>query len=205
MGCTHSSSVSRGGLYLGSAPNPSAAAVAPELLYSVKGPLLFTGWCTHLDTMDFRHVVDLLHMEHDKAVRSRELAFQGRLPGVRANCLGDLVVIGRAVFEPCKLKNDLFHKQDEHLIPVSEKLGLPLAVHSVPCALSWGGRKQEPNGLHYAIAMNLAFAGLSPNNWNISMGSVQIVRKDKKPLHVAHIEALYDYLEVIGGKPWKLS
>jgi hypothetical protein len=31
--------------------------------------------------------------------------------------------------------------------------------------------------------------------------SVCIERKDKKPLHVAHVEVLFDYLELLGGSP----
>jgi hypothetical protein len=43
MGCMQSASNMLGRLYLGGVPNPNAAAIAPELLNSVKGPLLFTG------------------------------------------------------------------------------------------------------------------------------------------------------------------
>jgi hypothetical protein len=138
-------------------------------------------------------------MEYDKAFRTRELILEGHISGVRANCHGDLMFIDRAIFEPCKVAHDFFNKADQHLVPVAEKLGFPLAAHSNPYPPSWKDRKSEPNGLHYA--MNLALAGLNPNDWLIGMYSVSIARKDKKPLHVAHVEALFDYPELLGGSP----
>jgi hypothetical protein len=116
-------------------------------------------------------------MEYDKAFRTRELILEDHIFGVRANCHGDLMIVDCAVFEPCKVNDDFFCMADQHLVPVAEKLGLPLVAYLNPYALSWKDQKSEPNGLHYA--MNLAFAGLNPNDWLIGMGSVCSVANGK--------------------------
>ena len=197
MGCLQPDPLVGGKPVLSGMPNPSVAAISAELLDGFKGPLLFTGRCADLDTMDFRHIVDHLHAEYDWAVREREAQDEGYIVAVRVNCLGDIMVLDRPLYEPCKVADNFFHPEEKHLIPVTAKLGLPLVTHSVPAALTWKNRTTGPKGLHYH--MNMGFSGLNPDDWKILMGTVQIARKDKKPLHVAHVEALIGYLILIGG------
>jgi hypothetical protein len=179
-------------------PNRSAAAINPELLNSTDGPLLFFGRCADLNTMDFRHIVDFILVMHDQGTRvaEAEAAFNDATQGVRINSVGDVLLLGTPPYEPHGIADEYFEIGECHLIPVAEKLGLSLVTYPVPQSLSWKGR---PAGARGDYATNVGFANLNSRKWNVPIGSVLVARKNKKPLHVAHVEALIEYLGLIGG------
>jgi hypothetical protein len=129
LGCLRPDPALGGMPVLTGAPNPSIASIAPNLLESFKGPILFTGQSVHLDTMSFRHIVDYIRFEYAQAVqiRGNELS-GGDTLGVRISYMGDLVLLNRPPVESCKVNSSFCDLGKGYLTPVASKLGIDVTV-----------------------------------------------------------------------------
>lgn len=140
---------------------------------------------------------------------------------VRLNCVGDTEIQGRPALEPVKLLG--YHWEIiEDVLPLSELIGLPIMAMRVTGSYKrWADHakvKRLPafanlsilnlfRGFHPRIlsepetALDLKHYypyGKVPSRWMPRTGSVLIVRRDRKPLLLAHARALLDYMEYIG-------
>ncbi|KAI4953460.1 hypothetical protein J4E91_002307 [Alternaria rosae] len=122
-----------------------------------------------------------------------ERQIPGPIKGVRANCLGDTIISKRPGYEPSNTAHDtFFHTHSPFKIPVGEKIGVPLEVQLIEYAVPWRHRRLDGDT---TIKYSLKFDArtLNPAQWQILTGSIMIIRKDFKPLHCAHVDALREY------------
>jgi len=178
-------------------PSTSLRTIDPELFDGYRGPLLFCGRRFHLDTMSFRHVIDDLRTNWYDAKINAEKNMSGPIEGVRVNCYGDTVVSKRPQYEKTNVDNTFFATQRPFKIPVGEKIDIPLEVQQMKVAVSWRRRHVDGNG-YLKHSHNKDAQILNPAQWTVRTGSIMIVRKDLKPLHRAHVEALRDYCQRVG-------
>jgi hypothetical protein len=189
--------------------NKSLAAIDKELCQSTIGPLegsyFFHGQLSHLDTMDFRHIIDWLRTDHYHVTIEHQRLVQNKdVRGVRINCRGDMKISDRPAFEAAHVPDSLFDIQDDPLcIAIAEKVGLPLVMRTLSYALPWRGRHIDTTGF-FTQAHNLLFHEMNPTLWLMETGSILVARKDRKPLLPAHIEVLHLYCRWLGkvyGEP----
>jgi hypothetical protein len=171
--------------------------------------LIFHGQLSHLDTTDFRHIIDWLRTEHYRVTIEQQRLVQHKdIRGVRINCKGDVKISDRPDFEAAHVQDFLFDGQDDTLhIPIADKIGLPLVVHSLSHALPWRGRHIDATGFH-TQAHNLLFHEMNPTQWLMETGRILVARKDKKPLLPVHVEGLHHYCRWLGkvyGEPTPLK
>ena len=127
--------------------------------------------------------------------------------GVRINCDGDVEVEGRPRYEPMELPayRSFFHAATD----VSKHIELPFVVQRIPGSVAkWKKRPDTPSGNTSWVNVAGTFLnigckperadtgfnwGLAPPEWQNDVGSVVVMRKDKKPLLPIHVFALADY------------
>ncbi|KAI4678566.1 hypothetical protein J4E81_010661 [Alternaria sp. BMP 2799] len=124
---------------------------------------------------------------------------------VRINCDGDVEFEGRPRYEPMELPAycSFFHAATD----ISEHIELPIVVQRIPGSIrKWGTRANTRSSpytntgatfLHIGCKperkeWGLNF-GLAPLEWQDSVCSVVVMRKDKKALLPEHVDALVEY------------
>ncbi|KAF2831682.1 hypothetical protein CC86DRAFT_431599 [Ophiobolus disseminans] len=112
-----------------------------------------------------------------------------------ANCLGDTDLCHQPYFAPYALPTLALHPDSSTWIdlPIGDVVRIPLVAIRQPLAgLLWRGRmvRNRDNGTLVAPEINHIMAALDPRMYMARLGSLNIVRKDKKPLSVIHVEAL---------------
>jgi hypothetical protein len=182
--------------------NGSLTKVDQELADFFRGPILALGsYCEaapskkgsdlDLGPADFRHIVDNLrliycHCEDD----TRDLLNGRDIRAVRLNCLGDTEFTKRptleAVFEP----KSVLLADTGIPTPVADNIGMPLIVRKVPPAVIW----RDP--CRPCRINNLNAGMLNSPHQPENTGSLVFVRKDGKPLHPMHVEALFAYTAI---------
>lgn len=174
-------------------PTGSVGSIDPELLDGYNGPLLSCGLRSHLDMISFRHIVDHLRSYWYDARIVAERQISGPIKDVRANCLDDTIIIKRPGYEPSNTAHDtFFHTHRPSKIPVGEKIGIPLEVQLIEYAVPWRNcRLDGDTTIEYSL--NFEARTLNLAQWQILTGSIMIIRKDFKPLHCAHVDALREY------------
>ncbi|KAF2252845.1 hypothetical protein BU26DRAFT_407160, partial [Trematosphaeria pertusa] len=121
--------------------NKSLDAIGEELSNGMRGPLLYHGWCDHLDTMSFRHIVDDMRLEVEIVSRDHMEKIEGEtVQAVRLNCEGDTAICGRPQVEAVKASPGIFSEGYLPQIPVAAKLGIPLRLVGVQHAAVWRDR-----------------------------------------------------------------
>lgn len=174
-------------------PTGSVGSIDPELVGGYKGPLLFCGMRYHLDMISFRHIVDDLRSYWYDARIEAERQIPGPIKGVRVNCLGDTVISKRPIYEPINTLHNTFFDTDRIFkIPLGENIGIPLEVHLIEPAVPWRNRRLDGDTI-IPFSLNFDARILNPAQWRMITGSIMIIRKDLKPLHCAHIDALREY------------
>jgi hypothetical protein len=135
--------------------------------------------------------------------------------GVRINCLGDEKVGGRPKFEPVKIPayDWIF---EEEVIPIPERLELLMVTQRIPGSVEHWEKRSNIDGEcsllcnHAATSLHLRCDpkvkqgmhgnkyswGLAPLEWQDKVGSVIVMRKDKKPLLPGQVAALVEYCQV---------
>jgi hypothetical protein len=184
-------------------PNASLVTVDRELADFFRGSVLATGVHCEQDFMretsdldlgpvDFRHAVDILRMIYCQCEDGTRLLLQGGGGGedvkaVRLNCVGDTQFVRRPSYEPVSESKCVLLAETEIPTPVADKIGLPLIVRKVSPAVLW----RDP---HRPYRSKNPQAGiLNPPNQLADTGSLVLVRKDGKPLHPVHVQALFAY------------
>ncbi|QDS73296.1 hypothetical protein FKW77_005806 [Venturia effusa] len=171
---------------------------------------------------DFRHVVDYLGgyasktgmgppKEHDKPEEFPNSATKKTVKGVKINCPGEQKIHGKAKYEAVNvlLSDPVFTKGDKS--GISELIGLPVLtrkcrIDSASANVKIGGSShgfcnQSATFMHLCCdanaklnGANLGF-GWAPRKWKEQVGTVLVVREDKKPILPFHVEAFADYCQ----------
>lgn len=173
--------------------------------------------CRDLDMSDFRYICDHLisYGRWSLDIHSfRMPSERGVVKGVRINCLGDRQVFGKPHYEPVDVPlidpvfDDLWHDTSG----IADRIGLPILTRRCPPSLRWTREKgqhrfgnespynnQDATFLHLCCDPNAN--GHLPNpscawagwQWQSHVGSVIVVRRDKKPLRPMDVQALCQY------------
>jgi hypothetical protein len=180
-------------------PNASLKIINEELAEAFEGPMLFHGHDRHLDTMDLRHIVDALRMEvyHVCETLGQQWVDDqpgAKVEGVRLNCAADQKILKRPEFELVRTTTAVC-SYDSLQAPISDRIGIPLAISGLreEMTLPWRDRTKNPG-------VNMGLMVLSPGLYN-SRGSMTIVRRDGKPLHVQHLAAVIQYCVALERPP----
>ncbi|KAI9891948.1 MAG: hypothetical protein M1814_002142 [Vezdaea aestivalis] len=174
----------------GSKPNKSIAAITATRsgqYHDWRGPLVAYGMkslgidqtrCRDLDMKDFRDVADYFLWYEHKPGPAVQVPTGKVVEGVRINCLGDRMLFDKPQFEAIEVPSgDLIFSEHD-----MSDIAKPLSKIKKQCFFiclairdpKWAGRGLDYNG---------------KNN----VGSVMVVRKNKKALAPLHVEALCRY------------
>jgi hypothetical protein len=179
--------------------NDSLIQVDQELAGFFRGPILALGsYCEaapsrkdsdlDLAPVDFRHIVDNLRMFYCNCEDDTRDLLNGRdIRAVRLNCLGDIEFTERPTLEAVFEQKSALLADTEIPTPVADKIGMPLVVRKVPPAVVWRDPRRPCRINNFKAAM------LNPPHQPGNTGSLVLVRKDGKPLHPMHVEALFAY------------
>ncbi|KAJ6262935.1 zinc finger mynd-type protein [Drechslerella dactyloides] len=134
--------------------------------------------------------------------------------GVRINCLGDRMALKRPHYETFELeeKDEIFTKHETS--DILDRIGLPIFTRRLPANKTWeeesdqrvfGGwspwNNREATFLHLCLDLTAVVDrktgsmgyGWAPKQWQSKVGSIVVVRQDKKPLSPIQIEAICRY------------
>ncbi|KAI1399818.1 hypothetical protein F4819DRAFT_399059 [Hypoxylon fuscum] len=186
----------------------------PILAYGREGLGVGPVACKDLDMNDFRHVTDFF------LSYGRELASGTKQPvgemvkGVRINCLGDQKILDKPKFEAVEVTSidPIFSNNDAS--DIAKRIELAVFTRRCPPDSKWANDKdnkvfkgsspfnnQDATFLHLCCDPKADFNhqtgalgwGWASMQWQNSVGSVIVVRQDKKPLLPLHAEALCKY------------
>jgi hypothetical protein len=200
----------------GSRPSKSIASITatqPGKYYDWRGPIvayakagkgLDPPACKDFDMIDFRHFADHILSYHYVPPKVE------RVKGIRINCRGDVKMLGRPHFEEIELsiKDSTFGAHDNS--DIADRIGIPILTRRIPPDPKWansdmeGGspfNNQDATFLHQCLDPKAVSDpskgsigwGWCSQQWQNEVGSVVVVRKDKKPLLPLHMEALTTY------------
>ncbi|KAK3681020.1 hypothetical protein B0T22DRAFT_473730 [Podospora appendiculata] len=119
--------------------------------------------------------------------------------GVMLRCNVDAAEHGDAppwVATTLPADHDVFYRAAP--APVSEMIGIPLIIDRVR-----GLEEETPSHLDNAMAAALNVdpeSGRAPASWRKNVGTVTVVRVDKKPLLVQQLEAIVKYCELVAAR-----
>jgi hypothetical protein len=99
--------------------------------------------------------------------------------------------------EATEIDNTFFSTIQPLSLPVSERIGIPMLVQKALSPSLWRDRHIENNPVE-TYSLNIAWPILNPAQWNAMTGSIIVARRDRKPLEVAHVDALLVYCEANG-------
>lgn len=194
----------------------SIAATKPGYHYDWRGPVIAWGTlgqdlessaCRDLDMNDFRHITDFLLWYHYKPLPKSAKPIAEKIMGVRINCAGDQETLNRPCFERVEITaTDLVFTKHE-TSDIADRIGLPIFTRRYPSDSRWSeGRDHGPRfNNQFATLLHLSCDpkaeceppsmgwGWAPEQWQYGVGSVLVVRQDKKPLLPFDVEALCMY------------
>ncbi|KAF2427809.1 hypothetical protein EJ08DRAFT_332571 [Tothia fuscella] len=125
--------------------------------------------------------------------------------GVRINCLGDQQKNGKPKFEAVDIPitHSIFTKHSKS--DIGARVGLPIFIEKVSAIPLYSSgteiMNQSATFLNLCLDPHAQFGGgvlgfgWAPWKWQNDVGSVVIVRQDKKPLSPFHVEALAKYAQ----------
>jgi hypothetical protein len=137
------------------------------------------------------------------------------IKGVRINCHGDEKIFNKPHFEAVDVRptHPIFFEHSTS--DVAERVGIPLFTRRIPMHSLWANGtydgklfnrspwvNQDATFLHVCCDPEAEFEegtgqlgwGFPPLQWRNGVGSVLLVRQDKKPLFPSHVEALCKYI-----------
>ncbi|KAL7894328.1 hypothetical protein HDV64DRAFT_127229 [Trichoderma sp. TUCIM 5745] len=205
----------------GSKPNQGVARVTstqPGEYHDWRGPILAYGMiglgidqqrCRDLDMDDFRHIFDYFLSYNYKPSTAAQT-----IMAVRINCLGDQKMCNRPAFESVEIfpTDPVFNNHDTS--DIANRIGFPILTRRLPPNPTWANNKDNaifnhssPYNNQDATFLHLCCDPSPPSNpttgslgwgfasmqWQNNVGSVLVLRQDKKPLHPLHVEALCKY------------
>lgn len=162
-----------------------------------------------LDIGDFRHIMDKLRTDYDAELRKCVVttSVQG-VPAIRVNCLGERRVFKCPHFEEVRMMAEKFRADENPGNFASHRIGIPLLLAKIQPGLSW--RKREFDGVPANYNIEYSYLQLCFFSTEIDLkgqlsekqihdrvaghGTFVVMRKDKKPLHAFHLQAIAQYL-----------
>ncbi|KAI0469470.1 hypothetical protein F4859DRAFT_505436 [Xylaria cf. heliscus] len=188
----------------------------PVIGYGKAGPELDPYEYRDVDMEDFRHIADHFITYATDLTSSTRSMFQEsltKIKGVKINCLGDRKMFHRPQFEEIELspRDSIFTEHDTS--DVATRIGLPIFTKRCFPHPNWVNvdcdyfgnhspyNNQDATFLHLCCDPKAEFSfiqgiwgwGWVPKQWQGLVGSVIVVRQDKKPLSPWHMEGLCRY------------
>lgn len=162
------------------------AWLGPLLVVRSRGLTLGDSELVDVDMVDFRDAVDLLCSYPNVNIHLTEPEATWEVQGVRINCIGEINLYHRPLFEAVRMPGDhgVFSRP---VVGTSRFVGLP--VRMLNCSPQKYTKGYDPTN-NEAVALLLNCAPKSA-----IMGSVVIVREDRQPLATQHVEVLCRYIE----------
>ncbi|KAI0426894.1 hypothetical protein F5Y09DRAFT_317743 [Xylaria sp. FL1042] len=197
-------------------------ATVPGYHHDWRGPIIAYGkvgsdfdpvQCRDIDMNDFRHIADyFVSYASDRTSVRTDLPATVR--GVKINCLGDQKMFNKPHFEEIRLPaaNTMFTDYDTS--DIAKRIGLPIFTQRCFPHPNWAHvqdsglfgaespyNNQDATFLHLSCDPNAKFDlsqgvmgwGWASIPWQNNVGSVIVLRQDKKPLSPWHVEALCRY------------
>jgi hypothetical protein len=207
----------------GSRPNKSIAAITstqpgkyhdwrgPVMAYAKDGDELDPPACKDFDMADFRHAADYL-LSYCYVPLLTQTHVQ-QVKGVRINCEGDIKMLNRPPFEEIELPitDSIFTEHDTS--DIADRIGISILTRRCLPDPRWANgeheifklsspfNNQDATFLHRCLDTKAVSDpskgslgwGWCSQQWQNEVGSVVVIRKDKKPLLPLHMEALTTY------------
>ncbi|KAK6447149.1 hypothetical protein FP744_10003399 [Trichoderma asperellum] len=166
--------------------------------------------CRDLDMDDFRHIFDyFLSYNYSPAT-----VIETFIEAVRINCLGDQKIGNKPAFKPVEIlsTDPIFNNHD--VSGIASRIRLPIFTRRNPPNLAWVNdednkifntscpfNNQDATNLHLCCDPNASLNSetgalgcrLASFEWQMDVGSVLVVRQDRKLLYPLHVEALCKY------------
>lgn len=209
----------------GSRPNRSVASIhatqpgeyhswsGPIIAYAKEGTSFDPPVCRDFDTIDFRHLADFF-LSYGYTPPKAQASVQ-RVKGVRINCLGDVKMLKRPHFEEIELPTTDAIFTNHYTSGIADRIGIPILTQKCPPDPKWANSEdamfegwshfnnQDATFLHQCCdpgakgnpSTGSLGWGWCSMPWQKRVGSVIVVRKDKKPLLPMHMEALANYCQ----------
>ncbi|KAF2968379.1 hypothetical protein GQX73_g5216 [Xylaria multiplex] len=204
----------------GSASNDSITTITatrPGSHHDWRGPIIAYGKvgsnpdtsknCRDIDLHDFRHAADYFRSYKGHLSSPSYLVTNTRIKGVRINCNGDQKVLNKPHFEEIEVSLMDIMFGDRDTSDIAKLIGLPILTKRCSPDPSWANQgdmvyeNTDAMYLHLCcdpnaeIDPNLGVLGwgCASTQWQRRVGSIIVVRQDKKPLSRWHVEALCRY------------
>ncbi|KAL9607222.1 MAG: hypothetical protein Q9167_007844 [Letrouitia subvulpina] len=172
--------------------------------------------CKDLDMNDFRHIADFFLSYNFTPTPATQQSISTKVKGVKINCLGDQKMFNSPCFEELEISSTdpIFFNHDTS--DIANRIGLPIYTRRCPPNPRWANdqdnkifgsdlpfKNQYATYLHLCCDPNAKFdpqSGVSSwgwvsKRWLNDVGTIIVVRQDKKPLSPLHVEALCKYCQ----------
>ena len=186
----------------------------PIIAYGNVGQGINPTACRDLDMNDFRHITDFFLSYDYKPTSATHQSVDVKVQAVRINCVGDQKLFNKPHYEAVEitLTDPIFSEHDTS--DITKRIGLPIFTRRCPPDPKWANKRgnkifergspfNNPDAtfLHLCCDPKAGFDPHSgslgwawaPKPWQNSVGSVIVVRQDKKSLLPLHMEALCKY------------
>ncbi|KAI3319327.1 hypothetical protein HD806DRAFT_548586 [Xylariaceae sp. AK1471] len=216
-------------LFDGSARNNSIATITgtspgnhhdwrgPIIAYGKVGPSPNSAYYRDIDLNDFRHAADYF-ISYGSDLESYEAPVLqttlAEIKGVKINCIGDQKMFNKPHFEEIELSTEdtIFTKHDNS--DIANRIGLPIFTKRCSPHPLWANahgskmyENQDATYLHLCcdpkaerdLSRGVLGWGWASKQWQNRVGSIIVVRQDKKPLSPWHVEALCRYCRYDAG------
>lgn len=172
--------------------------------------------CKDLDMTDFRHIADYFLSYGYKPTSATQETTGTKVLGVRINCIGDEKILNKPCFEAVEVPftDAIFSEHDTS--DIAERIGLPIFTQRCSPDPRWAKdqeneyfdgqslfNNQDATFLHLCCDPKSRVEpltltgpmgwGWASGQWQSDVGSIIVVRQDKKPLSPLHVEALCKY------------
>lgn len=184
----------------------------PIIAYSRQGQSLDPPACRDLHVTDLRHIADYFLSYGVDDLSTTGGPDEPKIKAVKINCLGDQKILRKPKFEPVDVSSTDSIFFTNHNSGIAERVELPVYTHRCTPSSAWVNDRgssileghspfenQDATFLHLCCDPNAEFGletlgwGWAPMQWQNNVGSVLVVRQDKKPLSALHVEALCAY------------
>lgn len=182
----------------------------PIIAYGKVGLSVNPICCRDLNMKDFRHITDYFLTYNVKPTPVPQQPRGTKIKGVMINCIGDQVKFGKAHFEAVEVSStdSIFFAHDTS--DIAHRIDLPIFTRRCPPDPQWLNEpendnfnfdNQEATFLHLCcdpradsdLRSGKLGWGWASMQWQNNVGSIIVVRQDKKALLPLHVEALCDY------------
>lgn len=203
---------------LATLPGPTHDWRGPMAVVGKKGLTIDPWDCRDLEVKEFRYVADyfISYGRWPLDIPDRNMTSGTTVQGVKINCVGDRQTFGKPQYELVAVSPDdaIFSGYWQDTSDIADRIGLPILTRRLPFSLSWAGpaettrqkfddvspeTNQEATFLHLCCDPKAdgfptgPVWGWAGPRWQNDVGSVLVIRRDRKPLAPMHVEALCTY------------